>query len=387
MYSVGLDVGDNCSSLEILDEHGKQFKHLEVKGRWPVMLQQLQKHTPGPFKICFEASCGYGHLYDKLSKIAHSVQVAHPGQLRLIFKSKRKHNRVDSQKLAKLLYLDEVPQAWVPPVDVRSWRAMIEHRQRLMRQRVSVKNQIRSLLKGLGIQSPRSLWSSKGMTWLSELELEEAEQMRRDIMIDQVKELTEKILQVQKYLKKIADGQPAVALLMTIPGVGIRTAEAFVAYVCDVKRFERIKRVGAYFGLVPCQDASGNFNRLEHITKDGPSTVRKMLTEAAWQGIRKSQTIRGFYERVRHDDPKRNKIAVIATAHYLVRVMTAMMRSGECWREKDQPAREQSSVQEQPSAQEQKKMKGTNTMTGTKTMTAADAAGGCVAPLRKTPDA
>jgi transposase len=226
---------------------------------------------------------------------------------------------------------------------------MIEHRQRLMRERVSVKNQIRSLLKGLGIQSPRSLWSSKGMSWLKELQLEEAEKIRRDIMIDQVKDLTEKIHQVQKYLKKIADSHPAVALLMTIPGVGIRTAEAFVAYVCDVRRFERIKRVGSYFGLIPCQDASGNFNRLGHITKDGPSTVRKMLTEAAWQGIRKSQTIRGFYERVRHDDPKRNKIAVIATAHYLTRVMAAMMRSGECWREKDWPA------QEQPSAQEKKR--------------------------------
>ena len=135
MYSVGLDVGDNCSSVEILDQHGKHFKHLEVKGRWPVLLEQIQKHTPAPFKICFEASCGYGHLHDRLSKIASRVEVAHPGQVRLIFRSKKKHNRVDAQKLAKLLFLDEVPQAWVPPAQVRSWRAMIEHRQKLLRER------------------------------------------------------------------------------------------------------------------------------------------------------------------------------------------------------------------------------------------------------------
>src|SRR6476620_5845341 len=123
MFNVGLDVGDNCSSIEILDEHGKQFKHLEVKGRWPVMLQRIEKEVPKPFAICFEASSGYGYLHDRLSKVASRVEVAHPGQLRLIFKSKRKHNRVDSQKLAKLLFLDEVPRAWVPPAEVRSWRA------------------------------------------------------------------------------------------------------------------------------------------------------------------------------------------------------------------------------------------------------------------------
>jgi len=47
----------------------------------------------------------------------------------LIFRSKRKHNRVDAQKLAKILYLDEVPKAHVQAADVRSWRATIEWRQ------------------------------------------------------------------------------------------------------------------------------------------------------------------------------------------------------------------------------------------------------------------
>jgi len=366
MFNVGLDVGDNCSSVEILDEHGKHFKHLEVKGRWPVLLEKIDKEVPKPFAICFEASCGYGHLHDRLSKLAQRVEVAHPGQLRLIFKSKKKHNRVDSQKLAKLLFLDEVPRAWVPPAEVRSWRAMIEHRQKLLRDRVCAKNQIRSLLKGLGIQAVKGLWTRNGMKWLKELELGEAEALRRDLMVGQVEGVNKMIRRVEKHLKKVSDKIPAVALLMTIPGVGIRTAETFVAYVHDIKRFAKIKRVGSYFGLVPCQDATGNINRLGHITKDGPATVRKMLTEAAWQGRRRSKTIRGFYEQVRREDPKRNKIALIATAHYLTRVMAAMLRSGECFREKEARVEEK-----------------------TKAMTVPTEVGtdGGVAPLRKTPDA
>ena len=161
--------------------------------------------------------------------------------------------------------------------------------------------------------------------------------------------------------------QPAVALLMTIPGVGIRTAEAVVAYIHDITRFARIKSVGCYFGLVPCEHSTGNVSRLGHITKDGPSTVRKMLAEAAWGGIRRSKTIRGFYEQVKRDDPKRSKIALIATAHYLLRVMAAMLRSAECWREK-----------EQAQAQENQQRQGQARSTGPDE---------CAAPLRKTPDA
>jgi transposase len=333
MYSVGLDVGDNCSSVEILDPNGKHFKHLEVKGRWPVLLQRIEKEVPKPFAICFEASCGYGHLHDRLKLLAQRVEVAHPGQLRLIFRSKRKHNRVDSEKIAKLLFLDQVPRAWVPKAEVRNWRTTIEYRQKLLGRRVATKNQIRALLKGQGIEAPRSLWSGKGIIFLKKVQLDEALALQRDILLDQLGELSQQIKRVEKHLKKVADAQPAVALLRTIPGVGIRTAEAFVAYVDDVTRFGRIKQVSTYFGLVPRQDATGNVNRLGHISKDGPATVRKMLVEAAWQGIRHSESIRAFYQRVMHDDPQRRKIALVATANYLCRVMAAMLRSGECWRE------------------------------------------------------
>jgi hypothetical protein len=46
--------------------------------------------------------------------MAQKVVVAHPGQLRLIFRRKRKNDRGDAEKLAKLLYLDEVPAVYVP---------------------------------------------------------------------------------------------------------------------------------------------------------------------------------------------------------------------------------------------------------------------------------
>jgi len=82
----------------------------------------------------------------------------------------------------------------------------------------------------------------------------------------------------------------------------------------NAKRFTRSSQVGAYFGLVPCQDASAGVNRLGHITRQGPATARKYLVEAAWQGVYRSPTIRAYFERVQHGRPERRKIALVATA-------------------------------------------------------------------------
>ena len=84
MFHVGLDVHARRSSLCILDDKGAAVKQFEVKGTWPELMDRMAQEVPRPFSVCFEASCGYGYLHDRLADLAHSVTVAHPGQLRLI---------------------------------------------------------------------------------------------------------------------------------------------------------------------------------------------------------------------------------------------------------------------------------------------------------------
>jgi hypothetical protein len=146
-----------------------------------------------------------------------------------------------------------------------------------------------------------------------------------------------------------------------------------VAHLDDVSRFSRNKQVGSYFGLVPCQDQSAGRDRLGHITRDGPPAVRKLLCEAAWQGIRRSPALQEFFERVTRGEADRRKIALVATAHHLARVMAAMLRSGEVWRERA-PEREQV----RPDSMEKEKEK-------EKKNEGRAAPGGCLAsPPRKT---
>jgi transposase len=125
------------------------------------------------FEICYEARCGYGHYYDLLSQIAARVTVAHPGRLRLMFRSKDKNDRKDAERLAKLLYLGEAPAVHVPSADVRTWRELITCRGRVIANRTRAKNSLRSLLDSIGIvaSGQSDLWTKMGLARLRKMAL------------------------------------------------------------------------------------------------------------------------------------------------------------------------------------------------------------------------
>ena len=333
MHYIGMDVHSKVTMICILDDTGRTVREMKVRGGLAEVVSTVAKvrEDLGVVKVCYEASCGYGWLHDRLTAPGCRVEVAHPGKTRLIFRTKRKNDRIDAEKLAKLLYLGEVPLAHVPSPERRDWRSLIEYRQQLIASRTAAKNRLRALLRRNGTHGPRAMWTRRGLEHLSGVALSECEGVQRELLLEALRSSTEQVRKVGQILGRLAGSQPAVGLLMTIPGVGIRTAEAVVAYIDDAGRFRRNKSVGCYFGLIPCEDTSVKA-RFGHITKEGPATVRKLLVEAAWQAIRRDATLRGYYERIRRNDPNRTKIAVVATAHHLLRVMHAMLRTGEVWR-------------------------------------------------------
>src|SRR6516165_2524645 len=332
---VGLDIHTKHIALCVLSEAGQVVQRARVRGIDQML--RLLKGLPDRFEVCYEASCGYGHYHDLLRPLAARVVVAHPGRLRLIFRSRDKNDRKDAERLAKLLYLGETPAVHVPSQEVRTWRELINCRGQVIAKRTRAKNALRALLRGAGVVPPRhpALWTKAGLAWLRQLDLPTpSQQLRRDLLLEEIETLLRQVRRLEQQLNYQAQHTPAVAQLRSIPGVGIRTAEAVAAFVDDPHRFGNAKAVGRYFGLVPCQDQSGDKNRLGHITREGAPVVRQLVAEAAWQALRRSPTVRAYFERVQRGDPQRKKIALVATAHHLVRVMWAMLKRGTLWEEK-----------------------------------------------------
>jgi transposase len=232
--------------------------------------------------------------------------------------------------------LGETPSVHVPSLEVRTWRELINCRSQVIAKRTRAKNTVRALLRSAGVTPPKhpDLWTKKGLAWLRQLVLPTlSQQLRRDLLLEEIETLIRQVRRIERQLNQQAQQTSAVARLRSIPGVGVRTAEAVAAFVDDPQRFPHAEAVGRYFGLVPCQDQSGDKNRLGHITREGAPVVRQLVAEAAWQAQRRSATVHAYFERAQRGDPQRKKIALVATAHYLVRVMWALLKRGTTWQE------------------------------------------------------
>jgi transposase len=131
------------------------------------------------------------------------------------------------------------------------------------------------------------------------------------------------------------------ANLLTIPGVGRRTAEVIVAALDDPNRFQNARQVSAYAGLVPDQrhnsygDATrtGQTNRLGKITRRGSELLRSALVEAAWAMLRYNPWAVKIYQRICGGQKTHKKTAIIALARKLLVRCWAMLRRKETWQD------------------------------------------------------
>jgi transposase len=110
----------------------------------------------------------------------------------------------------------------------------------------------------------------------------------------------------------------AVSALVKLQGVQLLTALVFLTEIGALGRFANRRQIGAYLGLVPRSYESGSRNdRKGHITRQGPSRVRRVLCQAAWSRIRSQGVDEGAYQRIVQRNPKHKKIAVVAAMRRL----------------------------------------------------------------------
>ena len=145
-------------------------------------------------------------------------------------------------------------------------------------------------------------------------------------------EVTKSLRDVENKLNDLNKSNQNVQLLMSITGVGPRTAEAVVACIDDPHRFKNCKQVGSYIGLTPRQYQSGQTDMHGRVSKDGNSLIRTLLIEICWLGQRYNPWIKETYERIRGSSKSRSKIAIVATARRLFVRMWAMLRDGTEWK-------------------------------------------------------
>ena len=121
-----------------------------------------------------------------------------------------------------------------------------------------------------------------------------------------------------------------VAILRSVPGIGLIAAMELLLELQDVARFRRAEQLAAYVGLTPSQHSSADKVRMGHITAIGKNSVRSSLVESAWNLIRKDKAMRGKYERIRvRAGAKR---AIVAIARKLLLITRRMLLDQQTYR-------------------------------------------------------
>jgi len=132
-------------------------------------------------------------------------------------------------------------------------------------------------------------------------------------------------------VQQLAEEDRDALLLMTIPSVGYYSALLIKSEIRDVKRFPSAKQLCSYAGLVPSTYASGNTCYHGHIPKQGSRWLRWILIEAAIHAVKRTRSLRRFYDKV--ERKKGGKVAKVATARKLLEWIYHMMRGGKTFRE------------------------------------------------------
>jgi len=306
----------------------------------PAALEKMVQEVK-PERVVIEVCSIAGWVCDLMGELGIEIQVANTSDDAWRWrKVKQKDDRRDALKAARLSAVNQLREVYIPPREVRQWRALIAYRRQLVRRRTQIKNHLRDLLMREGQILPRGsqCWNQDGLALLTSLaqpfsELGLTDLWRGELYeeLQQLELLQARLATVEEKLNAIGKADARVQLLRTAPGVGSRLAEAIVALLDKPERFRKASQVSAYIGMVPKAFDSGESQRRGHITRQGSRLVRSLLVEVAWAGLRHSAWVRQIYQRLSGGKKARKKIAIVAVGRKLLVRCWAMLRDHRAW--------------------------------------------------------
>lgn len=296
-----------------------------------------QSARPADTLVVFETCDAAGWIHDALVPLGVSITIVNCNDERWRWrKVKRKTDRDDALKLARLALLDQLPTVHLPDPPSRQKRRLMLHRRAIVTRRTQCRNAIRSIFSQQGIALARGSkqWTVAGVAQLQEYArpldqctVDDLWRGRLKVELDLMAAVDTQLKQADQKLDSLADEK--MTLLRSVKGVGPRLSEAVVLYLDDPKRFKTAEQLACYAGLVPRQLESGQMSRSGHITRHGPGLLRSLLVEAAWTVWRHNPWAQAFVAKISRGSKARRKLAIVALARKLLIILWAMLKSGK----------------------------------------------------------
>jgi transposase len=283
-----MDVHQDSVTIAVLPEGAQEC---EESRRLPHDLAKIRRafvrlSKRGTVRTCYEASgCGYV-LQRALAKWGVACQVIAPSLIPQRSGDRRKTDKRDAAKLARLYRAGELTAIRIPDEAEERVRSLVRCRETLTREILKSRHYVLKLLQARGlVYRVGSNWTRAHWAWLRKLTLEGADAITFRTYLE--------LLEYKLIQRETLDGEiegvafskayrEPVGRLRCLRGVDTLTAMTLVCEIGDVRRFASPRQLMGYLGLTVSETSSGGVERRGGITKTGNARARRVLVEAAW---------------------------------------------------------------------------------------------------------
>lgn len=326
---LGIDLGKNSCSVVGLDNAGAV-----------VMRRRLRREGVIAFAsklptciMAMEACCGAHHMGRSLAALGHEIRLMSPEYVRPYVKAQKNDDR-DAEAIAEAATRPTMRYVELKSEEQLDVQTLHRVRDRLVGERTSLTNQIRSLLLERGHIVAQG--HARLRRLLADLLDANAGQLspRMAFLLGDMRtrwdELDRRITAFDAEFSTMARTDERARRLTSIPGIGALNATALVAAVGNAATFTKGRDLAAWLGLVPRQATTGGRTKLLGITKRGSHYLRKMLIQGARSAmpiLAKTNTAVGAWLRALLARAHPN-VAVVALAAKMARTVWALLRQG-----------------------------------------------------------
>lgn len=329
---VGLDYHQDSVQVCVMDQDGQALANRSVENRWQAIVAVLEETVADgeelrTVRASLESCSGAAHLAEELiERAGWGVTLAHPGIVNRMRQNPDKSDKTDAFILADLMRLGYLPRVWLAPEEIRQLRSLVRFRAQKVKQRTQVKLRLRAILREHRLRPPQGInaWTRLWLAWFQALDLDETTAFLRDEYLEELRQLNEKIRQVERRLLKQTAGDAVVAKLLSLEGIGPITAITMRAEIARFERFDSGKQLARYCGVTPRNASSGQKQADAGLVKAGNSGLRIVLVQAAQRLMNFSPHWSKFAARLKKKGKPHNVIVAAVANRWLRRLYHQM---------------------------------------------------------------
>jgi transposase len=332
--TVGLDIAKSVFQVHGIDAEDRVIIRRQLKRRY--VLAFFEKLPP--CLVGIEACASSHHWSRELKALGHTVRLMPPAYVKPYVK-RQKNDAADAEAICEAV--GRANMRFVATKTPEQQSGLVLHRTRhlFIRQQTSVINAIRAHLAEFGIVAPVGRHGVEELLNVvanpNDKRVPEIARGCLSALGTQLRRLKEQVLEFDRMITAWHRSSEMSRRLDDCPGVGPVLATALVATVADPRAFQSGRNFSAWIGLVPKQHASGGRDRLGSISKQGDRYLRSLFVAGALAVIRYAK-IHGTKHRpwlTALLARKPTKLAAIALANKIARMVWAMMARGERYKE------------------------------------------------------